>query len=577
METDDENDLYTMSPTEERLRRLLRSAAIGLAVLLVTVGVGHWFFTGWRARDLALKARANLEAANYRLAWLQAESARQLRADEPEVLRTSALLDAAFGRKECLDDWRRLEAVQKLATEDQEQRARAAIRFGDEAAFEASVAALDSAGKEDDVSRLRVARRLSRGELMRAIEEARRGVSFSDDPRLRLDLAKLLLRRYVDDLAASPRQSGPARAAFAEMTSIVNALQDDPVVGPDALAFGLTFLLPGAETQRSWADAALTRLEPGNPALFPAATVMVENKYGTPEELYARFRSVFDAAPLEHRAACAAWLARHGLCREALALITAQEAGESAQAFLARTDALGRSGNWNAVIAAADSGGNVPRSVALLTKAKAQYELRADPLSGAMTITDALKAATSEGKLPAAIQTADAFGAQSAVSDALVLLSGDTRFSVAAFPLARERFAASGDHTRLADAYARARKVAPDEISVRDYGRYLALLSEKTDADDLAAAESDAAAAPANPLIRVTAALAKLRAGKASEALGGFDEVTIFYDRLPPGAQAVVCAVIDANDQRDKAALLARSIDKSKLVPDELRLIANIR
>lgn len=570
-------DRYKRTAKKERLRRFLKYAAFSACAMVLFAAAGYWLFIGWRARDLALKSRENLEKADYRMAWLQAESARNLRADEPEVLRTSAIVDAAFGRKESLDAWRRLGEVQKLTPDDEEQRARAAIRFGDEVQFEVAVGSLEESGKKEAASRLRAASRLSRGDLIQAIEEARRGASFSDNPRLRLDLAKLLLRRYVDDLVASPAQGSPARQAFAEMTAIVNSLRGDEQVGPDALAFGLTFLLPGAETQKAWAEAAMARLEAGNPALLPAATVMIDNKYSTPEQLHARLRSVFDAAPLDRRAAYAAWLSKHGLSREALTLITAQEAGESPAAFMARTEALGKTGNWEAVIATVEGGGNVPPSVLFLTKAKAQYALRSDPVSGATSVGEALQAAAKENSLPSAIQAADAFGAKSAVSDSLVQMCGDPGAAGTAFRLARERFAGAGDHARMDAAFARAKQVAPEDIFVRDYARYLLLLQKQINPDILAAAEADADAVPAAPLVRITTALARLRAGKPVEALSGFDDITVFYDRLPPGSQAVICAVIEANDQRDRALLLARAIDRSKLTPEERSLIANLQ
>jgi hypothetical protein len=321
----------------------------------------------------------------------------------------------------------------------------------------------------------------------------------------------------------------------------------------------------------------MARMEPGNPALLPAATVLIDNKYATPDELRAKLRPLFDAAPLDLRSSYAAWLCRHGLSRDALTLITAQEAGENTKAFLARTEALGKEGNWEAVIATAQTGGNVPQSVVLLARAKAQYALRSDPVSGVNSIGEALQAAAKEQTLPGAIAAADSFGAQSVVSDALVELSGNPSSAGLVFRLARERFAAAGDHARMGAAYARATQAAPDEISVRAYGRYLSLLKDEDGEVDLAAAEADASAAPGDQLVRITAALAKLRAGKAAEALGSFDDITIFYDFLPAGSQAVVCAVIDANGQHERALGLSKAIDRSKLTPEEAGLIANLR
>ena len=571
------NDRYRRSSRKERMLRSLRYAAVSLVLLAVAGAVGYWIFTGWRARDLAFKSRESLAKASYRMAWLQADSARNLRADEPEVLRTSAIVDAAFGRRESLDAWRRLALKQTLANDDQEQRARAAIRFGDTGQFEEAVNALDEAGEKETAARLRATRQLSRGDLEEAIEEARRGASFSDNPRLRLDLAKLLLRRYVDELAAAPAQGSPARRAFAEITAIIDSLKNEPEIGPEALAFGLTFLLPGAETQKQWADLAMARMEPGNPALLPAATVLVDNKYDSVENMHAHLRSVFDAAPVDRRAAYAAWLTKHGQPREAVALITAKEAGESPKAFLARTEALGKLGNWDAVVATAEEGGNTAESVRLLTRARAEYALRGASGSGPQVTADALRAAAMERSLPAAIQAADGFGAQAAVSDALVDLSGDSSVADTAFRLARERFSSSGDRARMQQAFDRAKKAAPEELAVRDYARYTTLIENPTTEPDVDGASRDAQAAPSDSFARVTEALALLRAGRPKEALDAFEDITVFYDRLPAGPQAVICAVLAANGADSATKAMVKAIDISKLSPGEKELIQGLR
>ena len=573
--------LKKRSNSEKSVKRLrllffLRVAAAVLLVVALIGAAGYWLFVGWRARDLALKARTNLENANYRMAWLQSSSARDLRPDEPEVLRTTAIIDSAFGRRESLDAWRQLADKQQLTLDDQEQRARSAIRFGDENHFREAIAALEEGDKNAAAAQLRIAKQLTRGDLEKAIEEARRGAALGDDPSRSLDLARLLLRRYVDELVLAPEEGSPARRAFNEITAIVNALRNHPEHGSEALAFGLTYLLPGNELQREWADIAMSRSEASNPALLPAATVLVDNKYDTAENLHSRLRAVFDAAPLERRAAYAAWLTRHGLQREALTLITAQEAGEGPKAFLARTEALGQMGNWDAVIVTAEAGGNVAESLRLITLARAQFALRSDAVSGATSVGDALRAAANEQTLAAAVQAADGFGARTAVSDALVELSGDPAVAGTAFRLARERFATVGDHARLGAAFDRARQAAPENLSVRDYARYLSLLANTKDSPDLAAVEADIAAAPADPLVRITGALGKLRAGMPEEALESFDDITVFYDRLSPGSQAVICAIIAANGQAERVMALSRAIDRSKLTAGEAALLEGL-
>jgi thioredoxin-like negative regulator of GroEL len=106
------------------------------------------------------------------------------------------------------------------------------------------------------------------------------------------------------------------------------------------------------------------------------------------------------------------------------------------------------------------------------------------------------------------MQAAHGFGAQKAVADSLVELSEDPAVAGLAFRLARECFALAGDHARLGTAFQRARQAAPKHRSVRGCSRYRALLEDPDGTPDLPAAEADVAAAPADPFVRITAALA---------------------------------------------------------------------
>lgn len=165
-------------------RLVLRAAAIVGAVLvaLTVVGaVGYHLFTGWRARDLATKAKVNFEQGNFRMAWLQISSARDLRSDDPEVLRAAALIEAGFGRPEALDHLQQLAAQTRLTPEDPSARDSAALRHGTGEQFEQAVADLEKAGKVSQAGELRAARKLHRGDIDRAIAEARTAVAASDD------------------------------------------------------------------------------------------------------------------------------------------------------------------------------------------------------------------------------------------------------------------------------------------------------------------------------------------------------------------------------------------------------------
>jgi hypothetical protein len=524
--------------------------------------------------------------ASYRAAWLQMNSARNLRPNDPTVLRAAAIIESRFGMPTGMDSWDRYAEQSELSKEDLVERGRAAAALGNEEQFQRAVDGLEAAGEAAASGRLRTVRSLARGNLDRAIEEARRSVAATDDPAMKLDLARLILRRHVDQLAAAPQSEESQRTAK-EMFAIVDSLQGT-AQGDEAMAFGLTFLLPGQEEQERWANLAMKNSDAANPALLPAATVMVDLGKAKPEELRQVLRPIFDAAPLDRRAAFVAWLTRQGMPREGLTLITAQESGESVNAFLARTGALAKMDNWTAVIETADAGGNVPLSIRLLTKARAEYALRQQAQSGAKSLADALRAAAREGTLPAIVPTGDEMGGQAVVDATLVELCGDPGFAEDAFRMTRDRLTrrAANEQGLLAAAHARALLAAPNAVSVQDYARYLQLIAPRKDdeSDEEVAArmvdpEETAramAAAPTDPAVRATHALALLKAGRAQEAVRAFDDLTVFYNRVPPALQAVICRVLTDGGQKPRALEAVQAIDEKSLTANEKGLLGGL-
>lgn len=573
----------TTSYRAQLLKRFLLVAAAVMVVVGLAGAAAFYVFQGWRARDLAAKSLESFEQANYRVAWMQVNSARNLRPDNPAVLRASAIIESRFGMPTAMDYWDRFAAVGDLSAEDLEERGRAAAAFGSDEQFERAADELAAAGNAGAAGRLRTVRSLARGNMDLAITEARRAVAATDDPAMKLDLARLLLRRHVDQLASAPTAPESQRIAN-ELFAIVDSLQGTEN-GEEALAFGLTFLLPGQEGQERWALLAMKNADAANVALLPAATVMVDLGKAQPDELHRTLRPIFDAAPLDRRAAMVSWLTRQGMPREALTLITAQEAGESSDAFVARAGALAKLNNWAAVIEMAEAGGNAPLSLRLANKARAEYALRQQAQSGSKSLADAMRAAAREGTLSVGVSVGDEIGGQDVVDATLVELCGDPAVADEVFRMTRDRLSRRGPATQalLADAYARALIVAPNAVSVQDYTRYLKLLTPvENDATEEQIAElsvdpAETAKAladnPTDPALRATHALALLRAGRVQEAGGAFEDLTVFFGRLTPGLQSVVYRVWASAGQDELAAGALQQIDQQKLTPLEAGLL----
>ena len=556
------------------LLRLLSILAVALVILGALGAVGYHFFTGWRARDLAAKAKDNFEKSNYRMAWLQINSAKELRPEEPDVLRVLGQIEGTMGRATALDYYEKLSRKSELNADDLQARAEIATRFGNEEQFAEGIEALEKAGKAKEAGELRTARKLRQGDIDRAIAEARSAVAASDDPAVKLTLARLLARRYGPEFGPGLTPSSAAMAGADEVVDIVDQLLETTQRKP-ALAFALNEANASPENRVRWANAAMEKVDTDNPALLPAAAVLVRSGQKTPQQIHEQLRPVFDAAPLERRAAYVLWLTGAGMPKEAATMITAQEAGESTAAFGARTEALFATENLDAVLAAVESGGNIDNDVKFAAKARAEYARGRGAQGGSAALREAMGAAAKKGRLELIIPTGEALGASSVVDEKLVELCGDPSVADYVFRVARDRFSRSGRASLLAAAHERALAASPESPAVRDYQRYLALTgSAPVELDETAAA---AAAEPANVNFRITHALNLLRNEKPQEALEAFDTITIFADRLPPGQLAVIAAVLAANNDVVRARAAAAMIEPGRVLPGEYALIAPLR
>lgn len=565
------------SSTKRRRQLLLRVLAI-LAIAAVVLGavgaVGYQFFTGWRARDLAAKAKDNFEKANYRMAWLQINSAKELRGDDPEVLRVLGTIEAAMGRASALGHYEKLSQKTDLTPEDLQSRAEIATRYGDETQFTEAVEALEESGRPAEAGALRTARQLRQGDIDRAITEARAAATTSDDPAFQLDLARLLVQRYRPEFGPGKNPSAEAVAGSAEVVEIIDGLIDTPL-RKEALAFAINEVNAAPADRQRWAAAAMEKVEADNPALLAAAAVLVRSGEKTPPQIHKQLRPVFDAAPLERRAAYSLWLTGAGMPKEALTLITAQEAGESTAAFGARTEALFAMENLDAVLGAVEAGGNVDADIRMAAKARAEYARGRGPQGGAAALREAMDAAAKARRLEFILPTGDGLGAGNVVDEKLAELCGDPAVADYVFRVARDRFSRRGRASLLDSSLERARAASPQSPAVQDYLHYLALTGDgEVSLEETAAA---CAAEPSNVTFRITHALNLLEHDQPAEAFKIFDDITVFADRLPPGQLAIIAAVLAGNGDDERARAAANLVDPALLSPGEYRLVLPLR
>jgi hypothetical protein len=554
-------------------KKALRHSWKLLLLTIILTAAGYYLFTGWRARDLAGKARESFEKGNYRMAWLQLKSARDLRAGDTEVLRTGALLEAKFGRPEALATLQELEKKGALREDDLQEKARVAMRFGGEEEFEQAVQKLEALGSAKDAAPLRATRAALRGDLDRAIAEARRASKMSDSPAAKLELARLLGKRHGHMLRNYGRAAAEDIPALQEIVEIINSLQSGEMAEP-ALALGLGAMATDEQTKKRWAEAGMQNVALTNPALLPAAEYLVRSGATTAQEMQARLRPLYDNAPLAQRADFALWLSRQGLPKDGLTLVTAQEAADDLSAYLARTDALARLSNWQSVLETAETAERVPDSMRQLTRVWGVLNSAdAVTMRSALpqAVASAVQAAARERQLRPMLDSLDSLGTSAAADAELERLCANPEAANTAFTLLRERIGRTGGTAALESAYARALEAAPGAPSVIDHGRYLELFRGlRVEPADTAAA---IASQPAEIPPRVTHALLMLRRNDPAAAKATFDDITVFYDQMLPAHQVVVASFTAGTGDLKMARLMRGIIATDALTPGEIAVL----
>ena len=551
------------------LRRLWVLSPVILLALILIGGLGFYLFLGWRAQDLTAKALASAEAGSLQFARRQIAAAASLRPDHPAVQRATALIESRLGNPDAVRLWEEIDASAVLTEDELDARAEIMTMHGDDGQFVVAVDALAAQGGTGRAAELRSRRSLRRGHLEGAIAQARTAVSSSDEPTLRLGLLRLLVARH--GLALSHLSSAGPRdlAAAVEMTALIDGLAGTPA-GDEALVIGLRAPYFPPDQKAAWAEAAWRNPTSTSPALLPASGFLVASGRETSGALYDKLRPLYVGAPLPRQAALAQWMMRHGMHEQALGKVSAAAAAEDESMFRLRALALLSLGRLEEALQLAEAPGKVPKSVRLMVKSSASYELGRFKEAEKYARL-ALRTAVLDNRVTQAIEVADRQNFRALADNAIVDLCAKEAEADRAFALARDRFSRRGQFATLGEAYAAARQASPDAASVQVYERYREILDSRK--VDLAATAEALAARPADVQTRFNHALALLQAGQTKEALAVFDDFDVLTAQLPPGLQAVSAALLHAAG--DPGALtLARSINPDLLWPAEYALIA---
>lgn len=552
-------------------RRIMLWTPVAVLALVICGAMGFYFFTSWRARDLAAKALANAAAGNARVARLQILSAVNMQPADPAVKRAAALVESRLGSPAALQMWEVVNDTAELSAEEIGARAEIMTLHGSDEQFAKAIAALEKSGNADHAAELRSERSLRRGSIANALKQARAAAAAENAaPRLRLRLLQMLATRHGPIMQRTAQAAASDLAAVREMADLIDGLLDTPLAD-EALAFGLQAPYLPAGKKSQWATAAWRNASASNPALLPAAEFLVMSGAESPDALYDKLNILYIGAPLPQQAEFAKWMLRRGMNEKVLITASAAKAAQDPAIFAERAQALSELHRWDDLYKLADAPTKAPNAVRLMIKAKAAHELgrRGEETE---LVRKALQGAVSEGSVAQVLGLADVQGHQTLADDKVVEMCSNAAIADAAFRLARDRFGSRGQFARLDAAMQKASVAAPHSPAVADYRRYEDLLAGR--AVEMQDAASAVATEPTTVGPRITHSLALLKAGRAQEAVAVFDQFDVFVEALPPGQRAVAIAVLAANGQSQAASHLARNIDRNLLAPGEYALLA---
>ena len=559
-------------PWFKRLRRrVLLWLPVAVPAALLLGGLSIYLGIGLRARYLAAEGMRSVENDVFARGYRQIMVAHSLRPGDPAVHRAWVYVRSRTNDESMLAEWEALASADELTALEAKEHARLALVFGTEAQFDAAITALEAKGEEAHVAGLKAQLAARRGDYSGAVGLARTAVAAGGDDELRLELLRFLLLRYGPAVRPPAVPSEEDDQALAEILALTEALRGTKY-GPRAVSMALPAAPIPRTTAWKWAQDALQDRSPANPALFLAADYAIESGSAEAATLAGEFRPLFEDAPLDRRAEFAVWLNRHGQSELVPDVLNADEAVSETSAYAARAEALANLDQWPALFEMSGmESSSVPLSMRLSTRAVAARRLGQDSQVPDL-VAQSLDNASRERRLRETVRAFDFYGESVLVDDILLALCARQDAAPEAYPLARARFKGRGDEEAVLRALEAAGQVVPDHLAVQDSRRRRDLLAGvPVDPAETAAA---IVVAPADIPLRLTHALALLKAGRSDEALAVFDQVDVFVSELAPAEQVIIYAVLRQSvGQSFNAARLLAAIDRTRLTDEEEALL----
>jgi hypothetical protein len=587
-------DDYMLTAEELRLRRRKRRRIFFAVALLVAFGLGGIFggrpalnaIKGFQARRHASRAFAFIEQENWPEARVEAVAAYQLRPSEPQALRAVARFLSRTRQPDALEFWTRLAKEKPLDRDDLRDEAGIALATGETQIAESAVKSLladphaVTAADELLAAQLAIQKNLpdgARPHLEKIFSDARA----TERERLQGALLQLATAKKEDDATQ--------RSAWGQVQTLAGGKTPVSLDALTLLARRALSVAPDMADASMPATADLVRALENHPLakapqkLF-ALDLQIHADASQRDTLIARAIDLWKNAAPGDLAVLAGWLNSKGEFQKTLDAISLEKALLARDLFLQHLDALGALDRWSEVKQLLSSD-----RFPLDPVVQQMYLARCSAQLGEKTAAEnnwkrALEAAGGDvGKLITLANYAEKNGANEIAENA---------YSAAATESPKFRPAQEGrlrtaqavrDTKKMHTVLAEMLRTWPNDPAIQNDEAYTRLLLAPKNAAGNAELRSIEKLAgklverePASLPHRTLLALARLRAGRAEDALSVYKDLRVPQNALTGSALVVHAAVLAATGHMEDARTEAAQIAADKLPSEERALIQDL-
>lgn len=564
----DDPSLPKFSDIRDTTRRfVILLAVLGLLALVGLLGgkpVYRWFKTQ-RALSMVEQGEAAIANGDWDTTGRMVQTSLKLAPNSPEVLRLAARYCTQKTLAQGLNYWQSVEAMTGLTLDDQYDYARLSLSLGRTDLSANLLTALIVTNQSDPkVLRLVTMHSTAVGNLPDAVRSARAWLrAATTDPDAELTLGGLLFG------SAEPQERREGRGLLWGLA----------LGGSQHRWIAVETLAASPELSRGENQVLLNLVENNTNQLATAFALRVKLHPDRKAELIDQMIAevVADGSPRQ-LAVAAAWLADNGEIRRVLDVLPLKVAEKQPTLMTARLQALMELGEMEEVKRFLEMDTSKVETFLLhcLRAYAAQQENKPQLVAG--HFESALAAADRQpARLRFVAGYAERIGQPQAAIAAYRRLMNWPPATVDAGKRILQLATQLNDTRAVRDTIRQLAAFMPGERGIAMSNAYLgALLNDVTarsKADLLRFADRE----PMDPELAFVLAFVEWRLGEAPQALSRLESLKPEWLRAEPRRQVVYAAVLGANDQREAARRLARTVEVTTLRPEEVELVKQWR